>query len=180
MNPIFIVLLSALIVISVNSFQARPNINIKSKLTGLKSLSKDVLDKLEDIRTKYDLLENLDSPDADQERAQLEEVAQKYKSYREVRVMLSKLKQMLKTEMSENRKEKQLNSFISLYKGKIELEEVLKEKLGLPFSKDPAPLKSLIELEVIDKEISTLKSKLQGTSISIPAGKSTRAERFLN
>ena len=48
---------------------------------------------------------------------------------------IGKLKSMWRTEASERRREKQLKSFSSLFEGRLELELILLEKLGLPFKK---------------------------------------------
>lgn len=156
-----------------------PVSNVRLPSTTLHVLSKEALSQLDDIKAKYDRLTNVVSPEATEEMQKLESIVQKIKSYKEVRIMMSKFKIMLKSEVSETRKAKQLNSFISLMKGKIELEEVLKEYLGLPFDKTPKLPESLTELEKIDQQIAELQTKLKEKEIKIPQGMSTREERFL-
>ena len=100
------------------------------------SLDDSAIARLDEIRAKYDRLEAVVSPEAEKERAELADVAEKYATYREIRSMMIKLRSMWRTEASERRREKQLKSFTGLFEGKLELEEILKEKLGLPFEKD--------------------------------------------
>lgn len=144
----------------------------------LKALPKEALDQLNDIRDKYNRLVNVDSPEANEEVKKLEDIVQKFNSYREIKSLLSKFKMMLKMEVSENRKEKQLASLISLYKGRVELEEALKEKLGLPYDKNPPVFPSILELQKLDNEISKIQEELNAKEIKIPAGKRTMEERF--
>ena len=63
--------------------------------------------------------------------------------------------------------------------GKVELEEVLKEKLGLPFSTETAEkIPELNTLMSLDTKISQLESTLSQVELKMPEGKSTREERF--
>ena len=100
------------------------------------SLDESAIGKLEEIRAKYDRLEAVVSDEAEKEREQQADVAEKYATYREIKSMMTKLRSMWRTEASERRRSKQLKSFTGLFEGKLELEELLKEKLGLPFQKD--------------------------------------------
>jgi hypothetical protein len=144
----------------------------------LKALPKEAIDQLNEIRDKYNRLVNIDSPEANEEVKKLDDIVQKYNSYREIKALLTKFKTMLKLEVSENRKEKQLASLISLYKGRVELEEVLKEKLGMPYNKNPPTFPSVLELQKLDSEISKIQDDLKAKEIKIPTGKRTMEERF--
>jgi hypothetical protein len=162
--------------------EVKPVVTVKD-ITSCKTQLNNRITEINSIKNKHitetqDLLLNREMYDQ-RIASQNGEIVQKYKSYKEVRIMMSKLKIMLKTEVSENRKTKQLNSFVSLLKGKVELEEVLKEKLGLPYEKKPVLPQSLGELEKLDVEIESLTKKLSDTEIKIPKGMSTRDERFL-
>jgi len=142
------------------------------------SLDSTSIEKLEALSEKYTRLSNVESPESDAEKLKIEEVVKKYNLYKDINSMMSRLRLMWKSEVSERRKEKQLSSFKQLYKGKAELEEILKEKLGLPFSKAAPEISPLKELEKIDKEISELKNKMEKVKFTLPEGKSTREARF--
>ena len=134
--------------------------------------------KLEEIESKYKRLANLDTPEADAERETLKEVAEKYGTYKEVKVLMGKLRMMWKNEASESRKDRQLKSFTDLYRGQLELAEILKEKLGLPFENEVATIPELEEVTAAQAKVSELKKELERVTYKIPEGMSTRDERF--
>ena len=143
------------------------------------ALDESTLKKLDEMKQKYDRLTPVDSPEADAERAQMKEVVEKYVTYKEVKLMMVKLRSMWRTEASERRKAKQLKSFVDLYKGKLEIEEILKEKLGLPSKKEiDSHIEALDEVAAMDANIAKLQEQLKKVEMVIPAGKSTREERF--
>ena len=162
------------------SFSIRSISAISSSPTAVYSLDDDTIQKLEDMKNKYNRLSNVVSPEADAEKASLEEIVTKYKLYKEVKSMLSKLKLMWQKEISERRRDKQVKSFSKLYQGKLEIEELLKQKLGLPSSKASISIPELKKLEQIDSEILFLQTKIDSSKFTLPAGKSTREERYLN
>jgi hypothetical protein len=92
--------------------------------------------------------------------------------------MMTRLRQMWRTEASETRRAKQLKSFVALYKGRIEVEDLLKEKMGMSVRKSMEEMKELSEIEKWDAEIAALETKLQKVKLVIPEGMSTRSERF--
>ena len=144
----------------------------------LRSLDSDVIGKLENIRIKYESLSGLDTEEAKDEKSKIEDIVEKYTTYREVRIMMGKLRSMMQSEVSEKRKAKQLKSFTDLFKGRLLIEELLKEKLGLPFSKTIPTIPELEEVEKIDSKISELQSELEKVKIVFPAGSTTRDARF--
>ena len=146
--------------------------------TLLQSLDDTTVGTLEEMKNKYNRLVNVVSPEAEEEVAKLKETVDKYTTYLEIKKLLSKLKSMHKNEASERRKEKQLKSFIDLYKGKLQLEEILKEKLGLQFKKEDVQDNLLLEFQKADSEVAELEQKLKGVELVLPQGKSTREERF--
>eukprot|EP01035_Chromulina_nebulosa_P020950 gene20950-27153_t len=85
---------------------------------------------------------------------------------------------MIKSEASDRRKERQLKSFLDLFRGKLELEEVLKEKLGLPFTKTPKAIEELNKLNQLNTEINSIKEKLESKSVKLAPGSSTRDARI--
>ena len=136
------------------------------------------IDRLEEMRGKYDRLKNVVSEDAEKERGALAPTVEKYKTYVEVKILMGKLRMMYKSEASPTRKERQLSSFAQLYSGKLELEEILKEKLGLPFTKGAPKIAAMEEIRKLDTELSNLKGKLENVKLTIAPGMSTRDERF--
>ena len=144
----------------------------------LYSLDSSALAKLEEVSEKYARLSNVDSPEADAEKASIQELTEKYNTYKEVKNLMSKLRVMWRSEASESRKERQLKSFTDLYKGKLELEEVIKAKLGLPISEEVQPIQELGALEAATTRVSELKATLEKVTFNIPKGMSTRDERF--
>ena len=135
------------------------------------ALEENLITKLDDMKLKYDATEDAS------EKAKLEDIVVKYNTYKEIKLMMGKLRKMWRTEASERRQVRQLNSFISLYKGSLEIEESLKEKLGLTSQKE-VTLEGLAEVEKWDAEIAQLENKLKEIEIKIPVGMSTREERF--
>lgn len=148
--------------------------------TLLRSLDETNVGTLEEMKSKYDRLINVVSPEAEEEAAKLKETVDKYSTYVEIKKLMSKLKSMHKNEASERRKEKQLKSFIDLYKGKLQLEEILKEKLGLQNKKGDVVVQDnlLLEFQKIDSEVADLEQKLKGVELVLPQGMSTREQRF--
>jgi hypothetical protein len=142
------------------------------------SLDDSSIQKLEELNQKYERLSNVVSPETDSEKAQIEELVQKYNLYKEIKVMMSKLRMMWKVEVSETRKERQVKSFKELLKGKMEIEELLKQKLGLPFKKDIGLIPEIQAIEQIDNEINQLEAKLDKVKFVLPEGKSTREARY--
>ena len=149
------------------------------KTSNLKmSLDESTIMKLDEIKNKYERLSNVVSPESDAEKAKISDVVELYSTYREIKQMMIKIRSMWRTEASENRREKQFKSFVGLYEGKTELEESLKEKLGLPFQKSVQKSKSLENISKIESEINSLENKLSEVSLKLPSGMSTREERF--
>jgi predicted S18 family serine protease len=179
MNPVLVLFLA--FVAMTHSFMA--NTNTKSSFharssSALRALDKSTVNKLEDISEKYGRLANVDSAEADAEREKLQAVAEKYATYKEVKTLMGKLRMMYRSEASESRKERQLKSFTELYNGQLELEEVLKEKLGLPFNAEVTHVPELEAVKATSAKVSELKSELERVTFNIPQGMSTRDERF--
>ena len=171
-----IIFFALLTILGINCFTVlRPS---RSYCKISMTLDETTISKLEEIRGKYDRLAAVVSPEAEAERAQLSEVAEKYATYREIKQMMAKLRTMWRTEASERRREKQLKSFASLFEGRLELEESLKQKLGLPFQKIVTKPKEYDEVLKLSQEVEALEKKLNDVSLTIPAGMSTREERF--
>ena len=180
MNNILLLLLVTILVIGCNAFMNSASYHHRSRVSMTKtfSLPESVIQRLDELKSQYDAVSSLDDPTANAEKEKLEEIVQKYQTYKEVRWMMIKLKNMYKGEASEQRKSRQLKSFIDLFKGRLELEEIIKEKLGLPYNKTIPEIKELLELAKIDEQIVSLKSQLQAVEVKLPEGKSTREERF--
>lgn len=92
--------------------------------------------------------------------------------------MMAKVRGMWKNEVSESRREKQVKSFSELFKGKAELEELLKQKLGLPYNKEIGPIPEVLAVQQIDQEIAQLQGKYDSVKFLLPQGKSTIDARF--
>jgi len=175
---LLVALIVLVCIITINGFQYQLK-NIKSSNTILKSLPGDVISKLDDMLDKYNRLNNVVSEESEKEKTQIQPIAEKYSAYKDVTKLMSRLKKMIKTEASETRKAKQLKNFIALLKGKQEIEEVLKEKMGLPSSKIPSPLPELEAYLKAEAEINVLEKQLQSVEFVLPQGYlSTREERF--
>ena len=134
----------------------------------------------------------------------MQDIVEKYGTYREIKNMMGRLRQMWRSEASENRKARQLKSFVELYKGRMQIEDLLKEKLGMSTRKSAETIKELEDIEKWDKvtwpaspsplppssssypprplsflqEIAALEAKLEQVKLVIPEGMSTRMERF--
>jgi len=161
-------------------FSASSALSPTSSQMKLFSLTDDMVSQLEEMREKYIRLGNTVSAEADAERATMEDLMDKYNTYKEIRKLMKKLGNIWKNEASERRKAKQLKSFVELYNGRLEIEEILKEKMGKSSSKASA-IPSIPELEEVlkwDAEIAKLEKKLEEVQIVIPTGMSTRDERF--
>jgi len=143
-------------------------------------LDADAVSKLDEIKLKYDRLEANASPEAEAERASLADVAEKYATYKEIKAMMSKLRSMWRQEASEARRSKQLKSFTGLLEGRRQLEEILKEKLGLPFEKDIKPTPAYENVLKWQAEVTSLEAKLEEVSkkTALKEGMSTREARF--
>jgi len=144
----------------------------------LQALDASTVAKLEEVSEKYARLSNVDSAEADAEKASIQELAEKYNTYKEVKTLMGKLRVMWRSEASESRKARQLKSFTDLYNGRLELEEVIKAKLGLPTSEVVAPVGELTALQAAEARVNELKSTLEKVTYKIPQGMSTRDERF--
>ena len=149
-----------------------------SRSVSLRSLDVDTIQKLDEMRGKFDRLSLVVSPESDTEKSLIQDVVEKYATYREIKAMMTKLRSIWRSEASERRRAKQLKSFTELYKGKLEIEEVIKEKLGLPSRKEIDEIKELGDVQKWDAEIAQLEKKLSEVAMVIPAGQSTRSERF--
>ena len=132
------------------------------------ALEPSVVQQLDEMQTRYERLSNNASPEADNEVAKMAPIVEKYKAYVEVNKLLAKLRMIYKNESSASRKEKQLKGFLELYRGKLEIEEYLKEKMGLPFSATPVTPKSVQELMKLDEELNAMKSKLSQFETKYP------------
>lgn len=176
MKVFFVVLACSLIVFSV-AFAPQTRVSSRSGVA-LKAFDGSTIAKLEDIQEKYTRLANLDSADADAERDSLTEIAEKYGTYKEVKTLMGKLRMMWRSEASESRKSRQLKSFTDLYKGQLELEELLKEKLGLPFTKEFVHIPELDAVTTAEAKVAELEGELERVTYRIPEGMSTRDERF--
>jgi len=142
------------------------------------SLDNAAIDRLEEMRAKYDRLKNVVSDEAEKERAELAVTVEKYKTYVDVKILMGKIRMMWKSEASPTRKDRQLNSFVQLYSGKLELDEISKEKLGLPFNKNIPKIPEIESIRAVDQELAVLKGKLEEVKMVIAPGMSTRDERF--
>jgi len=180
MNLIVIVVVVLVCILSVNGFRySNSNVNIRRSVSNVKALPNDVIQKLDDILDKYNRLNNVVSEDADKEKASIQPIAEKYSAYKDVAKLMTRLKRMIKSEASETRKAKQLKNFLALLNGKQEIEEVLKEKLGLPYNKGSSSVPELEAYLKAEAEIAALEKKLQSVEYNVPQGYlSTREERF--
>jgi DNA repair exonuclease SbcCD ATPase subunit len=176
MKLLIVVLVCSLVALSVAFV---PQARMSSRNSGaLRAFDGSTLAKLEEIHEKYSRLANVDSADADAERDSLAEIAEKYGTYKEVKTLMGKLRMMWRSEASESRKSRQLKSFVDLYKGQLELEELLKEKLGLPFTKEIVPISELEGVTAAEAKVAELENELERVTYKIPVGMSTRDERF--
>lgn len=171
-----------LLLSSVNAFVATNRASLTSAssiVKHLNALSPSAVATLEDMSNKYSILGNTATPEADAERKKMEEVMEKYSTYKEIKKMMGKLRNMWKNEQSERRKAKQLKSFVDLFKGRLEIEEIIKGMLGLPVNKTGSvAIPELDEVSKWDNEIAELQKKLKEVEMTMPTGMSTRDERF--
>lgn len=172
---LFSFVLALVTLAAVQSFVKVAPVN---RALSLKSLDVDTIQKLDEMRGKFDRLSLVVSPESDSEKSVIGDIVEKYATYREIKAMMTKLRTIWRSEASERRRAKQLKSFTELYKGKLEIEEVIKEKLGLPSRKEIDEIKELGDVQKWDSEIAALEKKLSEVTMVIPEGKSTRLERF--
>ena len=179
---LLVLIVLVLLVTIVSGFNSNSNIRINNnKISSIRlnALSSDVIQKLDDILDKYSRLNNVVSDDSDKEKSQIQPIAEKYSAYKDVTKLMTRLKRMIKTEASETRKAKQLKNFIALLSGKQEIEEILKEKLGLPHNKTPSQVPELEAYMKAEAEIAALEKQLKKVEFNVPQGYvSTREERF--
>ena len=178
---VLIVLVLLLTIVSGFNSNSNIRINNNNKISSIRlnALSGDVIQKLDDILDKYSRLNNVVSDDSDKEKSQIQPIAEKYSAYKDVTKLMTRLKRMIKSEASETRKAKQLKNFLALLNGKQEIEEILKEKLGLPHSKGPSQLPELDAYLKAEAEIAALEKQLKSVEFNVPQGYlSTREERF--
>lgn len=167
-----------LVLVTLAAVQSFVRLATISSKTSLRSLDVDTIQKLDEMRGKFDKLSLVVSPESDTEKSLIQDVVEKYATYREIKAMMTKLRTIWRSEASERRRAKQLKSFTELYKGKLEIEEVIKEKLGLPSRKEIDEIKELGDVQKWDAEIAALEKKLGEVTMVIPEGMSTRLERF--
>ena len=127
---------------------------------------------------RYSRLSNVVSDDAAAQKNQIQDTVEKFTTYKDIKKLMGKLQNIWKNEASENRRAKQLKNYVDLFKGRLEIEEILKEKLGLPFSKDAPKIKELEDVLKWDQELQSLNKKLTEVEMKMPSGMSTRDERF--
>jgi hypothetical protein len=139
-------------------------------------LDAGAITKLEEMKSTYDRLSNVVSPEAEAEMKSMQELVEKYTTLKEIKTMLGKLRTMWRSEASERRRSKQLSSFMQLYKGRIEIETLIAQKLDV--SVDESKVASLDEVIKLDAEISELEAALKKEEITLPEGMSTREARF--
>jgi hypothetical protein len=147
----FITLALSLLSVAVHAFVRVPVVAVRTTTTSRYSLDNDTIEKLEEMRSKFDRLSNVVSEDASAEKAKMQDIVEKYGTYREIKNMMGRLRQMWRSEASENRKARQLKSFVELYKGRMQIEDLLKEKLGMSTRKSAETIKELEDIEKWDK-----------------------------
>lgn len=172
------VLLIAILSPLASSFAIRSVSRLVSHQPLRMTLDTSMIDKLDEMRSKYNRLKNVISDEAEKERSLIAPTVEKYQTYVDIKILMGKIRMMWKSEASQTRKERQLASFAQLYSGKLELEEVLKEKLGLPFTKGPPKIPEMEQIRKMDQDLEALKAKLDSVKMEIPQGMSTREERF--
>ena len=169
-----VILLLLVLCIAVNGFVMRA---AHRGVKPLHSLPADIVSKLDDLVASNKALSNnnelaatVDSKTAD--------IIEKYNTYKEIKKMMIKLRLMWTNEASERRKAKQLKSFVELYKGRLDIEEIIKEKLGYTINKANNKIPELELVSKWDSEIAKLQVKLKEVEIQMPTGMSTKDERF--
>jgi len=174
-----LVVLLVVVVLHVAMAFVPSRMAMRSSSSSVLSMSLDAgtLNRLEYMREQYDRLSNVVSSEAEAEMNGMENVVEKYRTLKEIKIMLGKLRSMWRSEASERRRAKQLKSFLQLYKGRVEIEEIIAEKLGVSIEKG-APVAGLVEVEALDSEIASLEAALKKQEIKMPEGMSTRKARF--
>jgi hypothetical protein len=165
-----------LLLLSVNAYVRPLSRRISTSSLSL-ALNADALSKLEDMKARYDRLSNVVSPESEAEMKSIEDVVEKYTTLKEIKIMLGKLRTMWRSEASERRRAKQLKSFLQLYKGRVEIEEIIAEKLSITIDKEEQSI-GLDEVERLDAKIKKLEGALKKEEIKMPQGMSTREARF--
>lgn len=161
-----------LLIASVSSFSFAPSRNLAPSFrsTRIHCLSSEEIQKLDEMKSRFSL-----ATVEGEEAAKMGDLMEKYETLKEIKNMMKKLRSMWVNEASEKRKERQLKSFVDLYQGKLDLEAIIKEKLGMPSAKKSVDMS---EIEKWDKEISTLKAKLESATVVVPSGSRSIDERF--
>lgn len=160
----------------VEAFRAH---RFSSRTFAVHAFDPKVAEQLNEMKARYTRLVNVVSPESEAEAAKLKDVVEKYSTYLEVKRIMEKLRVMYQSENSESRKAKQLKSFMELFAGKVELEELIKEKLGLPANKSlPSIPPEIAKVQQFDAEIQQLKEKLKREEVKIPKGLSTGEARY--
>ena len=171
-------LLLACIFSAVIGFRVTPPVRSSQQLkSAIFALDDSSLAKLDEMKARFDRLSAVDSEDAEVEREKLRDIVEKYTTFKEVKLLMIKLRNMWKGEASDRRKSRILKNFIDLYKGRLEIEEILKKKLGLSSSNE-VKIDGLEEILQLDAEIDGLQKKLKEVEMILPTGMSTVEERF--
>ena len=168
-----VVLLGLAMLAVVQAFVHPPATSFRTSTTSLNVLDNDTICKLEEMRTKY-----MNMADDAPEKASLKDTVEKYTTYRETKAMMGRLRQMWRTEASERRRARQLKSFTELYDARLDVEAILKERLGAKAAKSDEMKAMLDAIAKCDKQIAELETKYEKVKIVIPEGMSTRKERY--
>ena len=172
-SSLFIVVLLGMAMHAVVQAFVHPPASMLRTSTSLNVLDNDTIGKLEEMRTKY-----MNMADDAPEKATMKDTVEKYTTYRETKAMMGRLRQMWRTEASERRRARQLKSFTELYDARLDMEVILKERLGAKESKSDEMKSMLDAIAKIDKEIAELETKYEKVKIVLPEGMSTRKERY--
>lgn len=165
----------------VSSFAFRSSFfksRTSSSSLALRALDSSVIAQLDDMKARYNRLLTVVSDESEAEAKKLKGVVDTYNLYKEMDDMLVRLKVLYTSENTERRREKQTKSIVEAVTSKAELEELLKEKLGLPFSKQPVLPAEVSVIQQTTAKITNLQSELEKITVKIPEGKSTAAARF--
>ncbi|RYH15445.1 hypothetical protein EON65_31745 [archaeon] len=130
-----------------------------SRSTSLHALDKKVVERLDFMKDTYNKVINVVSGEAETEASNLKDAVEKYNKYLEVMTMMAKLRAAYKDESLEQRKARQLKSFLGLYRGKVELENQLLEKLGLPANQS-VNTPEMQKFMMLEEEVKSLEAKL--------------------
>lgn len=155
---IFLSVFLALFLLSADAFQWSHRIR-SLKSTTLHALDSKVIERLDAMKDTYNKVVNVVSPEAEAEASKLKDIVEKYNTYTQIKTMMAKLKTVYKDEPLDQRKERQLKNFLDMYRGKVELENVLLEKLGLPANQS-ANTPEMQQLMKIEEEVKLLEAKL--------------------